>query len=101
VLRHADVFVTQGGIGSMMEALAEGVPLVLSPRNGEQRVNAARAVELGLGALLPDEPDPAALRDAVAAATTDVGVRERVAAMRGAIARAGGARAAADAITGG
>lgn len=97
VLRHADVFVTQGGIGSMMEALTHGVPLVLSPRNGEQEVNAARAAELGLGRLLPVDLHPDTLRDAVAAAYCP-DVRARVDAMRDAVRAAGGARAAADAI---
>lgn len=99
VLRHARAFVSHAGMGSTMEALYYGVPLVCVPQMIEQEVNAARVAELGLGARL----DPARitaddLRAAVDAVTTDLAVRAALDRMRTAVRGAGGAVAAADAI---
>jgi MGT family glycosyltransferase len=98
VLRHADVFVSQAGVGSMMEAMAHGVPLVMSPRNGEHKVNAARAEELGLGRVLPEAATPDDLLAAVAAVADDPAVRARTEWLRAAVVRSGGAARAADVI---
>jgi MGT family glycosyltransferase len=54
LLPHATVFVTHGGMNSVQEALAEAVPMLLSPRNAEQRATTRRLIELGLGARLSD-----------------------------------------------
>lgn len=43
------VFVTQGGIQSIDEALSTHVPLVVMPKMGDQRFNARRAVNKGMG----------------------------------------------------
>lgn len=53
VLRHARAFVTHAGMGSTMESLHFGVPMVAVPQMAEQRANADRIVELGLGQALP------------------------------------------------
>ncbi|MCO1657207.1 macrolide family glycosyltransferase [Pseudonocardia humida] len=99
VLRHARVFVTHAGMGGTMEGLRFGVPLVALPQMAEQRANADRIAELGLGRAL----DAAGLTaDAFWASVQDVAhdaaVRERLEWMRGEIAAAGGATAAADGI---
>jgi UDP:flavonoid glycosyltransferase YjiC (YdhE family) len=52
VLRHADVFLTHGGMNSVLEAIACGVPMLVRPRIGEQRKTAAKIAELGLGRLV-------------------------------------------------
>src|SRR5690606_4443087 len=52
VLERASVFVTHGGMGSVMEALYFGVPMVVVPHNFEQGVTAKRVAELGLGVAL-------------------------------------------------
>lgn len=49
VLRAADVFVTHGGFNSTKEALRLGVPLVVTPINGDQPYTAERVAGLGLG----------------------------------------------------
>ena len=50
VLRHADVFLTHGGMNSVQEATVSGVPMLLAPRVREQRLTARRVVSLSLGA---------------------------------------------------
>ena len=52
VLEVADVFVTHGGMNSVSEALACGVPMVVIPFMADQPTNARRLQELGLGKLL-------------------------------------------------
>ncbi len=99
VLARADVFVTAGGTGSVLEGLTHGVPLVVLPQAVEQFLTARRVVDLGLGrAVPPDKADTASVRAAVRAVTTDPGIAGRLAAMREEIAGAGGARAAADVV---
>jgi MGT family glycosyltransferase len=86
-------------MGSTMEALYYGVPLVCVPQMVEQEVNADRVAELGLGVRLdPDRVSAADLRGAVDTVVGDVAVHAALDRMRTAIGRAGGAVAAADAI---
>ncbi|GAB3456878.1 glycosyltransferase [Streptomonospora sediminis] len=97
VLRHADVFVSQAGMGSIMRAGYHVTPLVVVPFQPEQRVNADRVAELGLGRRI----DPAAatadsLREAVLAAAGDTATRTRLRNLRADIDAAGGAPRAAD-----
>jgi MGT family glycosyltransferase len=99
VLRHARVFVTHAGMGSTMESLTFGVPMVALPQMAEQRANADRIAELNLGATLsPERLTPETLWNAVDRVTADPTIRERLTWMRGEIDAAGGAGAAADAI---
>jgi MGT family glycosyltransferase len=101
VLRHARVFVTHAGMGSTMESLHFGVPMVAVPQMAEQRANADRIAELGLGRVLPaGEVTESTLGEAVEKVAGDAGVRERLTWMRGELAAAGGATAAADAVEG-
>ena len=48
VLAHADLVVSHGGSGSLMAALAHGLPSVLLPLGADQPHNAGRAVALEL-----------------------------------------------------
>ncbi|MEU8197940.1 nucleotide disphospho-sugar-binding domain-containing protein [Microbispora amethystogenes] len=68
VTRAADAVVTHGGHGSMMEALAVGSPPVFLPHSTEQRLNAARVQELGLGTVLAPDDDPVVVRDKILSA---------------------------------
>ncbi|MEU0236853.1 macrolide family glycosyltransferase [Nocardiopsis sp. NPDC006198] len=96
VLARARVMVCHAGMGSTMEALAAGVPLVAVPQTPEQDAVARRVEELGLGVRLPPERvTPETLRAAVDLMATDLGTRERVARMRSRIHAAGGADRAA------
>jgi MGT family glycosyltransferase len=59
ILRHADLFITAGGMNSIHEALYFGVPCLLCPQQGEQLLNARRFQRLGFGRILRN---PARLR---------------------------------------
>ncbi|MFI1017863.1 macrolide family glycosyltransferase [Streptomyces sp. NPDC020965] len=99
VLRHAAAFVTHSGMGSVMEALAFGVPMVLVPYHIEQRVIAARATELDLGRVLHREAiTPTALRTAVHEVSTSPRIHAAVATMRRHVHEAGGAARGADVV---
>lgn len=54
VLRHADLFITAGGVNSIHEALYFGVPCLLCPQQGEQLLNARQFQQLGFGRILSD-----------------------------------------------
>lgn len=82
VLEHASAFVTHAGMGSTMEGLAFGVPLIALPQMAEQRANADRIAELGLGRRLdPDAVTAEELWRAVDDVAADPGVRDRLAWM--------------------
>ncbi|HEX6499076.1 MAG TPA: macrolide family glycosyltransferase [Micromonosporaceae bacterium] len=99
LLAEAAVFVTHGGMGSVMEALYLGVPMVVIPQTPEQELTAERVVDLGLGVRLDRAAtNPTSLRAAVDRVTRAGGYRTRLARMRAAVRAAGGARAAADAL---
>lgn len=66
VLPHADVLVTHAGLGSVVAALAHGVPMVALPIEREQPDNARALVRMGAGVALPNDADPDTIRDAVA-----------------------------------
>lgn len=53
LLGHTTVFLTHGGMNSALEALTAGVPMVLSPRSGEQKTVAKMVIDLGAGLPLP------------------------------------------------
>lgn len=58
VLAHADVVVHHGGSGTMLGALAAGVPQLVLPQGADQFANADALVDSGAGLrLLPDEHD--------------------------------------------
>jgi MGT family glycosyltransferase len=99
VLAHADVFVSQAGLGSSMGALYKGVPLVPVPTSPEHKVVAQRVAELGLGRVVRAEVlAPDRLRAAVADVLADGLTGARVRRMQEDIMAAGGASAAVDAI---
>lgn len=52
VLQTSDIFLTHGGMNSVNESLYYRVPMILFPRQSEQRMVANRVVELGAGKLL-------------------------------------------------
>jgi UDP:flavonoid glycosyltransferase YjiC (YdhE family) len=52
VLPHCDVVVSHGGSGSVIGALAHGLPMVLVPMGADQPHNAERCAQLGVGLAL-------------------------------------------------
>jgi UDP:flavonoid glycosyltransferase YjiC (YdhE family) len=66
LLPFVDLVLTHGGSGTVMAALAHGLPLVVVPIGADQPENAARCVSLGVGrALDPKALTPATVRGAV------------------------------------
>ncbi|MFJ8187932.1 nucleotide disphospho-sugar-binding domain-containing protein [Streptomyces sp. NPDC096105] len=99
VLAASSVFVTHGGMGSVMEAVALGVPPVVVPQMAEQRVNAERVQALGLGVYLPrEEATGEALRDAVRTVRNNPRACAALATLDQDISQAGGSSAAADIV---
>ena len=52
LLPRCDLFVTHGGISSVMKSLACGVPMLVLPQGGDQHVNALRLRSTGAGRFL-------------------------------------------------
>jgi UDP:flavonoid glycosyltransferase YjiC (YdhE family) len=66
VLSRCDVMVSHGGSGSVLGALAAGVPSVVLPMGADQPLNAARCEALGAGIVLDARrASPAEIREAV------------------------------------
>lgn len=99
VLARASGFLTHAGMGSTMEALYHGVPMLTLPQMPEQVVNADRITQLSLGHRLdPATLDPATLRRAAEEITSSPRIRASVDRMRSHARAGGGAVAGAEAI---
>jgi MGT family glycosyltransferase len=99
VLQHASAFVTHAGMGSAMEALWFGVPMVAIPQAVDQFVNATRIAQLGIGRTVPrDGIDAQTLRDTVAEITRDSSVAERLTRIADEVRAGGGAQHGADVV---
>ncbi len=82
VLPSADLVVSHGGSGSLLAALAHGLPSVLLPLGADQPHNAERASELGLARVLTAATvTPEAIRVAVTAALDDHAAADRARAV--------------------
>ncbi len=78
VLPGCSVVVTHGGSGSMLGALAHGLPMLVVPRMADQFGNADAAADAGAArVLMPDQLTEAAIREAVVALLEDPGYRQR------------------------
>ena len=100
ILPRTDVFLSHGGMNSVMESLSFGVPLVVVPQILEQEVTARRVQELGLGLALDTATVMAEhLRAAVAQVAHDPTFRTGAQAMRQMIQEAGGYHRAVEAIS--
>lgn len=65
ILRHASLTITHAGHGTVMRALAAGVPLLCMPMGRDQNDNAARVVARGAGLRLKPNAKVAAIQAAV------------------------------------
>ena len=95
----ADVVLARSGAATVSEISALGIPAIYVPYavgNGEQRLNAAAAVEGGAARLIPDgDLDPDRIRDEVVPLLQDAAALE---AMTRAAARVGSRTGAEDLI---
>ena len=97
LLERADLMITHGGINSVNEALLNGVPLVVMPRDGDQPGAAARVAAAGVGLTTSFDRTPAEqLRKLIVRALNDTDIRAKAKRMQQAISSAGGAIHAAE-----
>ena len=87
VLPHCAAVVSHGGSGSVIGALAHGLPMVLIPIGADQPYNAARCAELGVACLLDAvEATPETVGAALMAVLADPGYRRAAERLRDEIA---------------
>jgi UDP:flavonoid glycosyltransferase YjiC (YdhE family) len=65
VLEHAAAVVTHGGHGTVVKALAAGVPLVVMPHGRDQADNATRVTVRGAGVKVKNTAKPEVIATAV------------------------------------
>jgi UDP:flavonoid glycosyltransferase YjiC (YdhE family) len=83
VLPHSDIVVSHGGSGSVLGALAHGLPSVLIPLGADQPFNAARCEALGVARVLDAvRSTPETIRETVAAVVSDPSYRTAAERMR-------------------
>lgn len=91
VLPEASLVVTHAGLGTVMKALAFGVPLLCVPMGRDQFFNAARVEALGAGVTLSADAEAGQIRDAVRRALEDRALRYNARHLAGVAATYGGA----------
>ena len=91
VLQQAALFITHGGMNSVSEAMAAGIPMVVIPFVSDQPVNAAQVQRLGLGRVLDYKAiTPEILRDTAFAVMDDMQIKKNMQAVQAEISRAPG-----------
>lgn len=85
VFREASVVVTHAGHGTLMKALAAGVPVICLPMGRDQNDNAARVVAAGVGIRLSARALTRTMRSAVRRILEDPSYRENARKMAAAI----------------
>jgi zeaxanthin glucosyltransferase len=97
LMPHLDAVVCHGGMNTVGEALAHGVPLVIAPIRHDQPVTAAQVAEAGAGIRVRFARVTAAqLRTAVTAVLDDTAYRSAARRVEDSFAAAGGVAAAAE-----
>ena len=87
LLPHCDLVVNHGGSGSVIGALAHGLPLVVLPMGADQLPNAQRCEQLGVGVTLDAvRVTPRSIRDTTSALLRDAHAREAAERIRDEIA---------------
>lgn len=83
IFPRCDLVVTHGGSGTLLAALAHGLPLVMIPIGADQPDNAALVAALGVGRVIgPDERTPEAIRATVRAVLADPTYRQNAERLR-------------------
>lgn len=71
VFPHADILITHGGHGTLIRALANGVPLICLPNGRDQKDNAIKVEMHGCGIKLPRKANSNKIRSAVESILND------------------------------
>lgn len=91
VLQQASLFITHGGLNSLSEAMALGVPMLVIPFVSDQPVNARQVEQLGLGKVLhPKAVSAETIKDCAASLLADESVRENLRSIQETIRRSPG-----------
>jgi MGT family glycosyltransferase len=99
ILPHAALSICQGGMGSTLEALYHGVPVIALPLTRFHEEVTYRMAELGLGYSLPRlKATPAVIRECVHRVLSDRALLGRVRQMQQLFRAVDGARRAADCV---
>jgi MGT family glycosyltransferase len=96
LLPRVDAVISHGGMNTVSEALAHGLPLVIAPIRHDQPVVASQVARAGAGIRVPfSRVRPDQLREALVAILDDPTYRHAAERIRDSFAAAGGAQAAA------
>lgn len=96
LLPRLDAVVSHGGMNTVTETLAHGLPLVLAPIRHDQPVVASQVVRAGAGVRVPfNRVSPGQLREALVSVLDDPSYRRAATRIGESFAAAGGAPAAA------
>jgi UDP:flavonoid glycosyltransferase YjiC (YdhE family) len=98
LLPECAAVVSHGGLGTVLRALAHGVPLVVLPLGRDQALNAARVERLGAGIALAADAPPEHVRSALRRLLTDASFGAAAGAAAERIAAAEPDRTAAEAF---
>jgi UDP:flavonoid glycosyltransferase YjiC (YdhE family) len=98
LLPECAAVVSHGGLGTVLRALAHGVPLLVLPLGRDQALNAVRVERLGAGIALPADAPPERLRSAVRTLLGDASFRAAAGAAAERIAAGEPDRTAAEAL---
>jgi UDP:flavonoid glycosyltransferase YjiC (YdhE family) len=88
LLPECALVVSHGGLGTVLRALAHGVPLLMLPLGRDQAFNASRIEALGAGIALPLDASPQRIQVALGALASDASFRAAAVSARGRIAAA-------------
>jgi demethyllactenocin mycarosyltransferase len=99
ILQHAALFVTQGGQGSILEAIYQGVPILGIPSYFWDEDACRMVVDLGLGARLSfSDASPERIREHAENLLDDQAIRVRLQGFQHSMSQDSGAEVAADVI---
>ena len=72
---ECSIVICHGGLGTVLRALAHGIPLLMAPLGRDQDFNARRVEDLGAGIRLPRDAPAERIRAAVRSLLTEPSFR--------------------------